>query len=95
PKQAHDVLDKITHHLYVCPAESKALERHLLMRNFLRKHEWARLKYQDMKYNLAAKAHQDQKRYAQLKEAHCNDFIDTIIEKEKEILRTKNSQHNE
>lgn len=79
----HEVLDKIKHHLYVCPIKSKALERHILSRNFLRNNDWARLKYQQMKYELAAKANQDRKKYAELKEISVNDFIDSIIEEEK------------
>lgn len=82
-KMTHSILDTIKHHLYVCHVESKALERHILSRNFLRKNDWARLKYQQMKYALAEKAHQDSKQYAALKELHVNDFIDSIIEKEK------------
>ena len=77
------ILDTIKHHLYVCPVESLALERHILSRNFLRKNEWARLKYQQMKYELAEKANQDKKVYAILKELNINDFIDSIIEEEK------------
>ena len=77
------VLDRIKHHLYVCRTNSKALEKHILFRNFLRKNDWARLKYQEMKYELAEKANQDKKPYAALKELHVNDFIDSIIEKEK------------
>lgn len=77
------VLDRITHHLYVCPIDSEPLKRHILMRNFLRRNDWARLKYQDMKYELAAKANQDKKLYAELKELNVNGFIDEIIEKEK------------
>lgn len=77
------VLDSITHHLYVCSIASKALERHILSRNYLRKNEWARVKYQEMKYELAEKANQDKKKYAELKELNVNDFIDSIIEKEK------------
>ncbi|MGB3467475.1 MAG: GrpB family protein [Cyclobacteriaceae bacterium] len=84
----NEVLDKVVHHLYVCPIDSKALERHILFRNFLRKNDWARLKYQKMKYDLAKKANQDKKLYAELKELHVNDFIDSIIEKEK-----TNAQH--
>jgi GrpB-like predicted nucleotidyltransferase (UPF0157 family) len=80
----HVVLDGIQHHLYVCPKNSKALERHLLSRDFLRKNDWARIKYQAMKYELAEKAHQDRKIYAALKELHVNDFIDWMIEKEKQ-----------
>lgn len=77
------ILDRIKHHLYVCPIYSKALERHKLSRNFLRKNNWAMLKYQQMKYELAEKASQDKKVYATLKEIYVNDFIDSIIEKEK------------
>lgn len=82
-KLLHPILDTIPHHLYVCPAHSKALERHLLSRNYLRKHEWARIKYQQMKYEIAERAGQDRKKYAALKELTVNDFIDTIIAEEK------------
>ena len=80
----NQILDKIKHHLYVCPADSKALERHILSRNFLRNNDWARLKYQQMKYELAEKANQDKKIYAELKELNVNDFIDSMIAKIKE-----------
>lgn len=80
--QSHEILDQITHHLYVCPADSKALERHLLSRNFLRKNDWARLKYQQMKYELAEQANQDKKKYAALKELYVNGFIDLMVEEE-------------
>lgn len=55
------ILDTIKHHLYVCPVESRALERHILSRNFLRKNEWARTKYQQMKYEVAEKSNQNKK----------------------------------
>jgi GrpB-like predicted nucleotidyltransferase (UPF0157 family) len=80
---SNEMLDKIVHHLYVCPVNSKALERHILFRNFLRRNEWALMKYQQMKYELAEQANQDRKKYAELKEKKVNDFIDLIIEKEK------------
>ncbi len=79
----NEVLDTLKHHLYVCPVNSKALERHILFRNFLRKNDWARFKYQEMKYELAEMAKQDKNLYAELKELHMNDFIDSIIENEK------------
>lgn len=82
-KWPNEILDTITHHLYVCPVGSKPLERHLLSRDFLRKNDWARLEYQRMKYELAEKAKQDKKVYAALKELNVNDFIDSIIEEEK------------
>ena len=88
------ILDSVKHHLYVCPIDSKALERHILSRNFLRKNDWARLKYQQMKYELAEKANQDKKKYAELKELNVNTFIDSIIEKEKSERTTNNNLSN-
>ena len=84
-KIPNEILDTLKHHLYVCPVYSKALERHILFRNILRKNDWARLKYQQEKYRLAKKANQDRKIYAALKELHINDFIDSIIEEEKRM----------
>lgn len=83
PQLKIKILDKIAHHLYVCQSDSEPLERHILSRDFLRKNEWARIKYQEMKYELAAQANQDRKKYAELKEKYVNDFIDSIIEKER------------
>ncbi len=80
---ANDILDNILHHLYVCSENSEALERHILSRNFLQKNDWARLQYQQMKYELAEKANQDKKIYAELKELTINGFIDIIIEDER------------
>lgn len=79
------ILDNIKHHLYVCPKNSEPLERHILMRNFLRKNDWARLKYQNMKYELAAKANQNKKLYAKLKDLNVNEFIDEIIKEERTL----------
>ncbi len=83
-------MDTIAHHLYVCPTNSKALERHILSRNYLRKNEWARLKYQEMKYELTEKADQNKTIYAELKERYVNEFIDFIIEKEKTNMTLNN-----
>ena len=85
-KAISGILDIITHHLYVCPKNSKALERHILSRDFLRKNDWARLEYQEMKYELAKKANQNKKLYAEIKELKINEFIDLIIEKETQLL---------
>lgn len=82
-KSSNKILDTIQHHLYVCPHTSKALERHLVTRNILRNNERARLQYQQLKYNLAAMANQERKRYASLKEVDVNIFFDTIIAAQK------------
>lgn len=80
---SYGILDSIPHHLYVCIKGSEPLERHILTRNFLRKNDWARIKYQEMKYELAKRANQNKKVYAELKELHVNKFIDEIIKKQK------------
>lgn len=82
-KLTNPILDRINHHLYVCLKDSEGLERHILSRNYMRKNDWARLKYQKMKYKLAKKANQNKKLYDQLKEFNVNKFIDEIIEAEK------------
>lgn len=77
----HEILDGIKHHLYVCPSSSNELKRHLLFRDFLRNNDWARIEYEAKKYELAEKAKQDKKLYAELKELHLKDFINSIVEK--------------
>jgi GrpB-like predicted nucleotidyltransferase (UPF0157 family) len=79
-KKEDEILDKIIHHLYVCSSESEELKRHLLFRDYLRKNITARIDYQNMKYNLAKKANQDKKIYAEIKEKEATHFINSIIE---------------
>ncbi|MGE0929279.1 GrpB family protein [Peijinzhouia sedimentorum] len=75
----HKILDGIRHHLYVCQATSNELKRHILFRDFLRNNDWARIEYEAKKYELAMKARQDKKLYAELKELHLKDFINSIV----------------
>jgi GrpB-like predicted nucleotidyltransferase (UPF0157 family) len=82
-ESAGGILDTVSHHLYVCLAFSGALERHILFRNHLRKNDRARIRYQQMKHELARQAGQDRKVYAALKERYVNAFIDASIEEEK------------
>ena len=79
-KTQDDVLDTIPHHLYVCRYDSAELHRHLLFRDYLRKHETARTFYQQLKYELAQEANDDRKRYAASKELKASSFISFIIE---------------
>ena len=76
----HPILDKIVHHLYVCLSDSEALQRHILLRDYLLENEDARVYYQNLKYAIAEEANQDKKKYAALKEVKTKDFIDGIIE---------------
>ncbi len=78
----HEILDVITHHLYVCPSYSEELQRHILFRDYLRKNENARLEYQRIKYETAEETQQDKKKYAVLKEIKTKDFVQEIIDKQ-------------
>lgn len=78
---AQEVLDSIAHHLYVCPANSEELQRHLRFRDYLLAHEAARIQYEQLKYAIAEEAGQDRKEYAALKELKATAFINTILEK--------------
>lgn len=79
----HPILDEIMHHLYVCLNDSEALQRHILLRDYLLENEDARVYYQNLKYAIATEVNQDKKQYAELKEVRSKDFIDSIIEKTK------------
>lgn len=81
----HDVLDAITHHLYVCPENSKELQKHVLFRDHLRRNIKARKEYAAMKLKIAAEAKQQKKHYAMLKAIQLTNFIDDIIKKEKKL----------
>jgi GrpB-like predicted nucleotidyltransferase (UPF0157 family) len=77
----HQILDTITHHLYVCPVDSEEFRRHILFRNHLIDNESARIEYQQLKYEIAAAANQDKKQYAALKEVKARTFINDILAK--------------
>lgn len=77
----HQILDTITHHLYVCPVDSEELQRHITFRNYLIANEIARTEYQQLKYEIAAAANQDKKQYANLKEVKARAFINDILTK--------------
>ena len=77
----HQILDTITHHLYVCPVDSEELQRHITFRNYLIDNETARTEYQQLKYEIAAAANQDKKQYAALKEVKARTFINDILTK--------------
>jgi GrpB-like predicted nucleotidyltransferase (UPF0157 family) len=85
----HKMLDSIAHHLYVCPSDSEALQRHILFRDYLLVNEEARIQYQNLKYAIAEEANQDKKKYAELKEEKANPFINAVIAKAKKSNLTE------
>jgi GrpB-like predicted nucleotidyltransferase (UPF0157 family) len=79
-KTENEVLDKISHHLYVCKHDCAELQRHLLFRDYLRKRKVTRNFYQKLKYQIAKEASQDKKQYANLKELKATSFVNYVIE---------------
>lgn len=75
----HPILDAITHHLYACPKDSPELRRHLLFRDFLKKHAWARLEYAALKRQIANQTNQNKAAYSLLKESAGTPFIEKIL----------------
>jgi GrpB-like predicted nucleotidyltransferase (UPF0157 family) len=71
------IADFPEHHLYVCPERSPALERHLLVRDYLRKHAEAAREYAELKKRLARKYRDDRTKYQAAKA----DFVDALLEK--------------
>lgn len=76
---ADEILDIIAHHLYVCRYDCAELHRHILFRDYLRKHETAREFYQNLKREIAQEANDDRKRYASIKEVKARSFINYIV----------------
>ena len=73
------VADFPEHHLYVCPEGSPALERHLLIRNYLRKHPDTAREYATLKKDLAQKYRDNRTKYQAAKA----EFVDSLLEKAK------------
>lgn len=73
------VADFPEHHLYVCPEGSPALERHLLIRNYLRKHPGTAREYATLKKDLAQKYRDNRTKYQAAKA----EFVDFLLEKAK------------
>jgi GrpB-like predicted nucleotidyltransferase (UPF0157 family) len=77
----HQILDNVTHHLYVCSVDSEELHKHITFRNYLIDNEAARTEYQKLKYKIAEAANQDKKQYAAIKEVKARIFINDILAK--------------
>ncbi len=77
--QPSSELDAISHHLYICHRDNPELKRHLIFRDCLRNNEMARNTYAKLKEEVAAKAGQDRKLYAELKQDAARDFVENTI----------------
>ena len=80
-----DILDTIEHHLYVCSVDNAEFNRHILFRDYLRTHDDARDRYNQIKEEILAKVGADNRAgYVQMKEEEYRDFFEEIIEKAKQ-----------
>ena len=64
-----------THHLYVCPQDSKELKRHLAFRNYLRKHPNTVKEYGKIKKEAAKLYPNDIEKYCMYKSQIIEKFI--------------------
>jgi GrpB-like predicted nucleotidyltransferase (UPF0157 family) len=67
------------HHLYVCPAYSTELHRHIAFRDALRSRSDWRREYQEMKRSIEGRCGGDRKVYASIKELECRDFVERVV----------------
>jgi GrpB-like predicted nucleotidyltransferase (UPF0157 family) len=67
------------HHLYVCPANSLELRRHLIFRDALRAQGDLRQEYEKRKLDIVERSGGDRKVYAQIKEIDCRDFVESVL----------------
>lgn len=87
-KVHNKILDDIDHHLYVCSVDNEEYKRHILFRDYLRKHTEARDRYNQIKEEILSKVGTENRAgYVQMKEDEYSDFFEGIIEKaNKEII---------
>jgi GrpB-like predicted nucleotidyltransferase (UPF0157 family) len=69
----------MSHHLYVCPATSLELRRHLIFRDALRADDTLRQEYEKRKLDIAGRSGDDRKVYARIKEIECRDFVEKVL----------------
>lgn len=62
------------HHLYICPEGSPAFSRHIVLRNYLRKHPDVAREYAELKRKLAQQYHNDRTKYQEAK----HDFVEQL-----------------
>ncbi len=83
-KVHNEILDSVAHHLYVCSVDNEEFRRHILFRDYLRKHTEARDRYNQIKEEILSKVGTENRAgYVQMKEEEYRDFFEEIIDKAK------------
>jgi len=81
----NEILDTISHNLYVCQKDSEALKRHLQFRDYLNKHDDVKQEYNRIKHEIIKKyGNEDREKYVSVKETEYTWFFEKVI-KEAEL----------
>lgn len=86
-KVQNKILDNIDHHLYVCSVDNEEYKRHILFRDYLRNHDEARDRYNQIKEEILAKVGSENRAgYVQMKEENYRDFFEDVISKAQYVV---------
>ena len=86
-KVQNKILDNIDHHLYVCSVDNEEYKRHILFRDYLRSHDEARDRYNQIKEEILAKVGPENRAgYVQMKEENYRDFFEDVISKAQYVV---------
>ena len=86
-KVQNKILDNIDHHLYVCSVDNEEYKRHILFRDYLRSHDEARDRYNQIKEEILAKVGSENRAgYVQMKEENYRDFFEDVISKAQYVV---------
>ena len=86
-KVQNKILDNIDHHLYVCSVDNEEYKRHILFRDYLRSHDEARDRYNQIKEEILAKVGSENRAgYVQMKEENYIDFFEDVISKAQYVV---------
>ena len=86
-KVHNEILDGIDHHLYVCSVDNEEYKRHILFRDYLRNHDEARDRYNQIKEEILAKVGPENRAgYVQMKEENYRDFFEDVISKAQYVV---------
>ena len=96
-KSLNDVLDNISHHLYVCEKDNLEYRRNKLFWNYLNIHENSKMEYNKIKHEILERVGKDNRRdYVYVKETEYKWFFEEIIKKaeEEEEIKIIEKRHN-
>ena len=86
-KVHNEILDNIDHHLYVCSVDNEEYKRHILFRDYLRSHNEARDRYNQIKEEILTKVGPENRSgYVQMKEEEYSDYFEDVINKAQYVV---------